>query len=123
MRENVGSSLFEVLIALLMLSLAIVGLDSMQLRLLSETIPFEFVRFADHQVDVMKDIIISAAPASFIREESKWLLETQTMLPNARATVSGTYPSYTIELMWGGALRCQDAASNNDGCIRKSVEL
>ncbi len=97
-----GLTLFEVLISLILLSLALLGLDGMELSALRLNHRAYFSALAEQQVHNLEERLrLVGAGEGLGQQVAAWNQENSRILPRGSGRVSGHYPEYQIALFWG----------------------
>ena len=115
-----GFTLIEVLVALCILSFAVLGLVALQLTALRDNRDAQMRTVAAVQVQNMADRVRANRPSKNLRcEIEAWQKETRCMLPCTTAEVQCNNNQYTIKVAWQGLNR--DAGSNKQCMISKII--
>jgi prepilin-type N-terminal cleavage/methylation domain-containing protein len=119
-----GYSLIEVLMSLALLSLALLGVDAMEIQSLHENRNTYFFNVAINQFQSMRDRLHVLNKNSHLDDAvSKWQNENKIVLPQGYGQVIGSYPDYVVTLFWGEAshTECQKMTVSNAGCLSEKV--
>jgi prepilin-type N-terminal cleavage/methylation domain-containing protein len=110
-----GFSFIEILIALLLLSIVLLGLDGMEIHALQEDRNAWFYRVAINQMEVIHEHLIALGGAEGVEQITDiWNQENRQVLPKGNGVVTGLYPLYSIKLSW-------DSGKKNS--IQESISL
>src|SRR3990167_11278170 len=93
-----GASLIEVLIALLILSLALFGLDMMQVTALKKTQATYYFSVASQQLNSMAEQLYTLQEGDPSDLITQWNDENNVVLPRGKGVVSGLYPVYKVAI-------------------------
>lgn len=124
MQKSLGFTLLEVLISLFLLSLALIGINSVQLSAIHQT------RDAYH---TQQALTFAQNMSTYLRAhhgeggdyQAGWVAEVQSRLPQGRAIINGSYPHYQISVLWGDRPPqiCDKSKSGTSGCIVVKLNL
>jgi Tfp pilus assembly protein PilV len=105
-----GVSLIEIVISLLLISLALFGFDAMQLMAIQKSRTAYNEAIANNQLHILN---LQLQVAGRLSDHEKiiaiWSQENAALLPQGISYVSGDFPQYTIKICWG-----VDTCINND---------
>ncbi len=97
-----GLTLFEVLISLLLFSLALLGLDAMLLSSWQFNRKAYFSALAEQQMHNLKERMrLQDGGEELAHSIAAWNQENHRILPSAEGGVEGAYPDYRLSLCWG----------------------
>jgi len=120
-----GFSYIEILISLVIMSIMLLGMDSMGLYALQEEKNAWLFSVALNQIQNMSEILKKLSDENNLEELiSDWNLENSDLLPKGKGTVTGYYPIYTVSIYWGNVKdrkACQQNRLGNNGCLREQV--
>lgn len=121
--SKLGTSLIEVMISLLLLSIFLFGLDATQITALSHTKAAYFFSVAVQQVKQMGERLIACKKNHCDQQITLWNQQNAEVLPQGRGKVSGSYPDYLITLFWGNKKRevCQQNKIGKEGCLQLKI--
>lgn len=120
-----GSSLIEVLISLLLISLILFALDGEQIYSLKEIKIAYFASLATNQINnAIERLTAIKMNDGFVEQYMQWNLENQQLLPSGSGTITGVFPNYLITVYWGNVSHhCSKQIIGTSGCIRKKIQL
>lgn len=95
-----GFSLIEVLISLLILSVILLGFDTMQVKALRENENAYLFTVAENQLNSMAERLYANGVLSGA-VIARWNEQNKLLLPHGKGSITGSYPNYTIALFWG----------------------
>lgn len=105
MKKISGVSLIEILMAMMFISLALLGMDAMELSSLCDIHHAYFYEIAVRQIQTIKEIISSEAEydASIFEQ---WQQQNKNSLPQGNGAIHVHFPFYQINLCWGKKPEC-----------------
>ncbi len=120
-----GFSLIEVLVSLMLLSLALLGMDAMEIFALRENRSAYYFSLANAQMESITEHLRAIGlvdNASIIRA---WNKENSILLPQGVGVVQGQFPTYAATLFWGDPKtnECKITKKGNSGCLKKIINL
>jgi hypothetical protein len=120
MEKYKGTSLFEILISTLLLSIAFLGLDAAHITSFRaiET-GYNFMR-AEQQMNAMMNRLLLTKGENIDAMVSDWNLHNSQVLPRGHGVVRGNYPEYIVALSWGDIGDCETDQSRFT-CLSTSV--
>lgn len=120
MKKVIGTSLIEVMISLLLLSIFMLGLDAMQLTSLTQARNAYFYSVATQQLNQMAERLLACQEINCDEQAAIWNQQNAQVLPRGRGNISGHYPDYVITLFWGSyhSLSCEQNKIGQEGCIQ-----
>src|SRR5205809_775092 len=99
---NKGFSLIEVLISILLLSIALIGIDALELNSLRISRETYYLSVATNQMQSIADRLKVFSNNNVLQSEiDDWNRENKNILPQGRGQVSGIFPFYQIAVFWG----------------------
>lgn len=122
MRNQLGTSLFEILISMILLAIVLLGIDAMQITSLQKAKVNYYFAVANQQVDIM---IERLTLENNINEAwlTTWNKQNQEVLPQGKGIISGNYPHYEVSIFWGiwneGSCKKNTIAQN--GCVHRII--
>lgn len=96
-----GLTLFEVLVSLLLLSLAFLGLDVMELASLRINRGAYYSALAEQQIHNLEERL-RLPRADFDQLFQAWNRENKILLPQGNGQIRGQDPEYHLSLCWSG---------------------
>ncbi|SRR5579883_1256468 len=123
MRSHIGSSLIEILVSLLILSLMLLGFDAMQLAALQKAKAAYYFSVATQQLEVMSERLRALGEGNTEDLLQAWNQQNQTVLPQGRGTLSGGYPDFTLAIFWGAVTesQCTKNTIGQSGCLFRKI--
>lgn len=123
--DTEGTSLIEVLISILLISLILFGLDGEQAYSLKEVKIAYFHSLAGNQINnAIERLATLKMSDGFDEQYAIWNSENQEILPFGFGTISGTFPNYLVTVYWGNINHdCAKQIIGTSGCIRKKIQL
>lgn len=119
-----GYTLIEVLISLMLLSLALLALDASQITSLNHNRAAYFSAVAENQLQNMSEQLKASLPNPSLPEVlANWNSQNATVLPKGIGSITGNFPSYTLTIAWGNENpdHCKKSNSGQSGCITEEV--
>jgi prepilin-type N-terminal cleavage/methylation domain-containing protein len=113
-----GFSLIEVLIALVLLSIVLIGLDASELSSLRESKYSYYYSVAVNQLQsIQQQILVYKDSTQDI--SANWNNQNKLVLLYGRGVISGSYPDYKISIFWGDTTlqSCEKIQIGQSGCI------
>ena len=110
-----GTSLIEVLISLLLLSLFLLGFDAMQMASLRAAKADYYFHVATSQLEFIRERLIIAK--NIHEELANWNQLNQQVLPQGIGFIEGDYPNFHISVAWGGLHSCKQNKVGRTGCV------
>lgn len=123
---SLGFSLFEVLVSLILLSIALLGLDVMEVFALHKNINSYQAGIAEQQLQNIEERLrMIGSRGDPYQQEVLWNKENQLVLPQAKGRVRGVYPHYSIRLSWGvrGDSKNVKQGGSHAGCLFENFSL
>jgi len=123
-KNQLGLSLIEVLISLLLLSLALLGLDAMNVMALRANRAAYFLGVATNQLQVMTDRLrVFKDTVSLDQQLLYWNVQNQQVLPEGYGTIRGHHPVYTLTIYWGNMPKddCPKPQLGQSGCLQEKM--
>jgi prepilin-type N-terminal cleavage/methylation domain-containing protein len=118
-----GFSLLEVLISILVFSIALLGLNAMDVLFLSEQRKVYHLSLAIQQIQNIEERLLALRDQAGLDEQVQgWNLQNQMLLPSSKGEVLVQYPHYYISLKWGNS-NCKDNDEVTSGCIKEEFNL
>lgn len=124
MQKMQGFTLLEVLISLFLLSLALIGINSVQLSAMHQ---------ARNAYNTQQALTFAQNMSTYLRShhgqggdyQIRWHAEVQSRLPQGRAFINGSYPHYRISVLWGERPPhvCEKSQSGKSGCMVVDLNL
>lgn len=123
MLKQTGFSLLEVIISILIFSIALLGLDALGILTLRENLSTYYTSLAVQQIQNIEERLSALGSSAGTEEQIKlWNLQNQTILPFGKGKVAGQYPQYAISLCWGNSV--SDVRSGEKtGCIQEEFSV
>lgn len=120
-----GFTLIEVLIGLILLSLIVLGFETMEIDSLRSTRAAYYFYLATQQLISMAERLHTLGKNQGLNEQiAIWNLQNKELLPAGRGTVSGSYPSYIIAVYWGRTQpECKQIKLGQSGCMQQRLQL
>lgn len=120
-----GFSLLEVLMSFMLLSLALLGLDAMEMAALRDSRGIFYFNEATQQLQNLSERLRVLGVVSGLSEQiALWNQENQNLLPQANGIVSGVYPVYHVTISWGEQkTNCRKNTIGVSGCIAAEIQL
>jgi len=113
-----GTSLIEILISIIILSILLLGVDAMQITTLQKAKTNYYFAVAIQQLDILKERLkLQKKDVSLLLEE--WNKQNQVVLPQGRGVIEGDFPQYELTIFWGSknASECKKNKIAKIGCI------
>ena len=106
-----GTSLMEVLISLVLISILLLGIDAVQIISLQKTKINYYVAVAEQQIISMME---------GMKDTEIWNQQNQEVLPQGR----GVLTDKVISIFWGNmnGENCESNKIKKDGCIRYNLD-
>lgn len=123
MHQNLGVSLIEMLISLLILSMLLLGFDAMQIAALKATQAEYYFAIAAAQQRAMVERLKMLKNIPYDAQFKIWNRQNQLLLPQAIGVIYGNYPNFTLAISWGGKKRCNKNQLGKRGCIKTSIKI
>lgn len=119
MHTHEGSSLIEILISLLILSILLLGVDAMQITSLRETRASYYFSVATQQLQIMSERLHSLKARDINEQLTQWNKQNNEVLPQGHGVISGDYPHFTLTIFWGNAdtNECNKNKIGQSGCL------
>lgn len=121
MKKYKGITLFEILISMLLLSIAFLGIDAAHITSFRaiET-GYNFMQ-AEQQMNAMVNRLLLTHGENIDAMVSDWNLQNSQALPQGHGGVRRNYPEYIVTLSWGDTRdNCEDFKSRL-GCLHTTV--
>lgn len=121
-----GFTLFEIVIALVLISLILLGLNTMNIYTLRENQKASDESTADRQMQSLYECLIAVKKESIHDQIQTWNQQNQTLLPHGKGFVSGTYPYYKADLFWGrlkASPPCSETKLGRKTCLHLDIQL
>lgn len=124
MHTRFGFTLIEVLISLFILSLLLLGVDTMQLAALRETKNSYAFNVATQQLNVMQEQLRINKGNNMDQIMQEWNQENKLVLPSGRGMITGEYPIFDLTIFWGedSASNCSKNKIGSSGCIHVKIQ-
>ncbi|HVY52983.1 MAG TPA: hypothetical protein VHA13_00500 [Gammaproteobacteria bacterium] len=107
-------SLFEILISMVLFSIALLGLNAAQLKAIVENLNVHYQEIAQRQIQNMAERLVMLKGKGGLSEQfHQWNMQNQEILPQAKSQITNS----DIELCWGD----NNHVGGRSGCIRKSI--
>lgn len=116
MGKSLGFSLVEISVSFLLLSVALLGLDAMQLTSLKDAKSAYFYSVATQQMTNMIERLYKIKINSVDEQLHIWNQQNNELLPNGKGQLEGHYPSYTVSLCWENKSRVPT-------CLHQSIKI
>ncbi|MDR3491844.1 MAG: prepilin-type N-terminal cleavage/methylation domain-containing protein [Gammaproteobacteria bacterium] len=125
LKNQKGFSLIEVLVSLMLLSLALFGINAMQLFALLETRSAYHFSLATTQMESLRERLLASSDSENSSAIANWNHENAIVLPQGVGVVEGAYPLYHATLYWGDVHqnKCEKIRKGNSGCIALTINL
>lgn len=99
-----GFTFIEILVSIFILSFVLLGLSGVILYSLQHMQAAYDEAIAIHQMTSMAERLQALHDHQGLKEQvDAWNVQNKEMLPSGMGTVSGSYPTYQIQLSWGRA--------------------
>jgi prepilin-type N-terminal cleavage/methylation domain-containing protein len=120
-----GFTLIEVLISFLIFSLIFVSADILQIKTIKEAKSNYYFAIANQQIHSMRERLITLKKKNIREDLLLWNKQNKEVLPEGLGNVSGIYPSYVIDILWGKREinTCDKIKIGESGCLRSVVNL
>lgn len=119
-----GYTLLEVLVSLFLLSLLMLGLNSIQAVSLRNAHSASYSAIAAMQLQSMAERLKLLNDNEITEQVTYWNNQNKSMLPQGRGTVSGHFPSYHVVIYWGQTTQqCNELSQGLSGCLSLDVNL
>lgn len=122
-----GFTLLEIVIALVLISLILLGLNTMNIYALRENQKASDESIADRQIQSLYERLLAVKNTEAIHDQIQiWNQQNQTLLPHGKGFVSGTYPHYKADLFWGGLKAippCSETKLGKKTCLHLDIRL
>jgi Tfp pilus assembly protein PilV len=123
MRQHVGFSFIEMMVSMLLLSLALLGLDAMTFSALREAKIAYYLSVANQQLLNMSELVKMKKSIPSSEEIRLWNEQNKEMLPQGRGKVNAQASSIQIAIFWG---KIQESMCNmnkigQSGCVHFSI--
>lgn len=113
-----GFSLFEVMISLFLLSLFLIGWETMQVIGLGCVETAYHHTVAVYQLNAMAERFVAARGEDLTEQIALWNNQNAAILPRGRGEIQLGDDSYQINLHWGGKIpNCNRIEWGASGCI------
>jgi hypothetical protein len=125
-QKAAGISLLEVLISLVLLSIALFGFDVMEISAVRDNRAAYFSSVAMNQMQSMVERLHALGKHQGLDQQiTAWNNELQSALPRGNGVVIGSFPTYTVIVSWGGLARrtCEEIKWGQAGCLKEKVKL
>lgn len=125
MRCHNGVSLFEVLISLFLLSIALLGMDAVHLSTLSRARSALAYSIAVRQTEQAANRIEAARGYGSDIIIAAWNQQNKIVLPDGKGVINPAYPLMRTAVFWGGSSpeNCQHNKMEAQGCVIKEMKL
>lgn len=124
MRNELGTSLFEILISILLLAIVLLEIDAMQIMSLQKAKVNYYFAVATQQLNNMTERL---SLTKNINDDwlVGWKKQNQEILPSGTGTIDGSYPNYEIAVFWGNvhAESCRNNKIAQNGCVHRTLSL
>ena len=111
--QYTGFTLLEILISLFIFSLALLGLDAMQLTTLRQAKTTYYLSVTSVQLNAMAERLAATKGQQLLESQQHWNEHNKEVLPNGRGTIRGEYPHVNLSLFWG--------AAREDACVKDKL--
>lgn len=114
--KHYGTSLVEILISILLISLILLGLDGAQLTSMQQAnLAYTYSVAAQQVININERL----KAANFFEQIVHWNSENQQILPQGRGVLSGEY----ILIYWGNTPDgcVQNRIQEEGGCLRQKI--
>jgi hypothetical protein len=120
-----GSSLFEIIISLFILSLLFLGMDAAQFASLRQAKYAYYVSVATAQLKVMSERLRMLKGQDWHEQITHWNAQNTLLLPQGRGELRGHYPAYVLSLFWGSKPPsvCDKQQIGPSGCLYVELNL
>lgn len=98
-----GTTLVEILMSLLLLSLIMLGWEVMQTSALRTMKSAHYFSTAHQQLLTLAESI-KANNGIFTKDFSAWQRQNKEVLPQGLGKISGQYPFFILSIRWGGKI-------------------
>lgn len=115
MQKIKGSSFIEILVSLFIISVMLLGLDSLQLVILQHMKSANYSITAIEQLVSMKERISSVSDNEIENQYMLWNRQNKQLLPSGRGLLTGQNPEYKLSIFWGN--------NNENECNKTKVGL
>lgn len=112
-KKQSGFNLIEVLISLLLLSLVLLGFESMEVSAIRASHAAYFFTVATNQMQNLYERLFALKDLQNLSEQIQiWNQQNKFLFPQAKSEVVGQYPSYSVNICWG-----------HSECIKSKINL
>lgn len=118
-----GTSLIEILISILLLSILLLGVDAMQMITLQKAKTNYYVAVATHQLHILSERLKLTKNNDVALDLLIWNQQNQAILPQGKGVIQGDFPHYEIMIFWGNknAMECKKNKIAQIGCLHRSL--
>lgn len=123
MRQHLGFSFIEMIVSMLLLSLALLGLDAMTLTTLREAKTAYYLSVATQQLLNMSELVKMKKSLPSSEEIRLWNEQNQEVLPQGRGRVNVQGSSIHVAVFWGKILElgCEINKIRQAGCVHLTI--
>lgn len=125
--NQLGFSLVEILISLLILSLILLGFDCMQIYALRENRNAYYFSVAENQlISFTNRLRVRNSRDELTDQVTRWNEQNHTLLPYGKGYVTGVFPFYTTTLFWGDKTNkriCKDLPIGQLKCLSVTAQV
>lgn len=122
-KKSFGFSLLEALISIIIFSMALLGLNAMDIFTMREQLNSYYTSLAIQQIQNIEERLSTLGKQAGLNDQVKlWNLQNEVLLPSGKGEVLGQYPRYFISLFWGDS-NCKDRQEEKVGCIKEELSL
>lgn len=121
-----GFTLIEILISLILLSVALLMLDASEISALRQSRAAYFHSVAQNQIKVIFYQIGVANPnVNLIHLQQEWNKKNAEVLPQGFGTLEKNNQNLRISIYWGGAKpeQCRNIQLGQSGCITENIKV
>lgn len=119
-----GYTLIEILVSLLLLSILMLGLNTIQAVSLRSARAADYVGIAEMQLYSMAERLTLLTDSAVNDQISLWNEQNSRELPNGHGVVSGHFPAYHVAIYWGKATQpCDQLLQGLSGCLTLAVNV
>lgn len=121
MKKYIGITLFEILISMLLLSIAFLGMDAAHITSFRAIEAGYHFMHAEQQMNAMINRLLLIHGENIDAMVSDWNQQNSQVLPRGRGVVRGNYPEYIVTLSWGDIRDNCEAGKSRLTCLRTTV--
>lgn len=114
-----GSTLIEVLVSLVLLSIILFGFDAVQIHIQRQTKVIYLYAIASQQISNIVYRLYSLEGNQLSQEIERWNQQNRAVLPDGRGVVS----QGMVSIFWGknASTICQENKIDQNGCLRRKL--